>query len=55
MRYPFLNEKMKMVDRTYTTKSEFQIDYEDEDPAIRQQFDAERAAWLEKKTAAAGR
>lgn len=42
-RYPFTQEKLRMLDRTYTVKSDFQIDYEDEDPAIRQQFDAERA------------
>jgi hypothetical protein len=52
MRYPFLGEKMRMVDRTYTTKSEFQIDYEDEDPKIRQQFEEERAAFAEKVAAA---
>jgi uncharacterized RmlC-like cupin family protein len=53
MRYPFLGEKMRMVDRTYTTKSEFQIDYEDEDPKIAQQFEEERAAYAAKKVAAA--
>jgi hypothetical protein len=52
MRYPFLGEKMRMVDRTYTTKSEFQIDYEDEDPKIREQFERERAEFLEKVAAA---
>ena len=51
-RYPFLGEKMRMLDRTYTTKSDFQIDYEDEDPAIRRQFDEERAAFLERSAAA---
>lgn len=45
MRYPFLGEKMRMVDRTYTSKSEFQIDYEDEDPAIRRQFEEEIDAY----------
>jgi hypothetical protein len=47
-RYPFLREKLEVLERTYTTKSEFQIDYEDEDPAIREQFDAECAAWRER-------
>jgi hypothetical protein len=52
MRYPFLGEKMRMVDRTYTAKSEFQIDYEDEDPAIREQFEAERQEYAAKVAAA---
>ncbi len=52
-RYPFLGEKMAMLERTYTTKSEFQIDYEEEDPSIRETFDAERAAWLKARTPAA--
>lgn len=47
-RYPFLRENLEVLERTYTTKSEFQIDYEDEDPAIPRQFDAECAAWLER-------
>lgn len=51
MRYPFLGEKMRMVDRTYTAKSEFQIDYEDEDPAIPEQFEKERAAYLARTNA----
>ena len=50
-RYPFTGEKMAMLDRTYTTKSEFQIDYEDEDPAIKTMFDAEREAWLARRAA----
>jgi mannose-6-phosphate isomerase-like protein (cupin superfamily) len=41
-RYPFTREKRATIDRTYTVKSDFQIDYEDEDPAIRRLFDAER-------------
>ena len=41
-----------MVDRTYTTKSEFQIDYEDEDPAIRKQFEEECAAYAARTAAA---
>ena len=52
-RYPFLGEKVAMLDRTYTTKSEFQIDYEDEDPSIRRTFDEERAAWLARRSAVA--
>jgi gentisate 1,2-dioxygenase len=50
-RYPFLGEKMAMLDRTYTTKSAFQIDYEDEDPAIRRTYDAERQAWQKRRSA----
>jgi gentisate 1,2-dioxygenase len=44
MRYPFLNEKRATIDRVYAVKnSAVQIEYEDEDPAIRTLFDEERA------------
>ena len=52
-RYPFLGEKMTMLDRDYREKSAYQIDYEDEDPAIRETFEREREAWQVKHVAAA--
>ena len=51
-RYPYLKEKTAIIGRTYTTKSAFQIDYEDEDPKIREQFEAERAEYLARREAA---
>lgn len=44
-RYPFLGEMRAVLDRTYTAKSEFQIDYDEEDPSIRATFETEREAW----------
>jgi uncharacterized RmlC-like cupin family protein len=52
-RYPFLKEKMTMLDRDYREKSAYQLDYEDEDPAIREQFERERAAWQSRQAAVA--
>lgn len=45
IRYPVTSEKLDVLHRTYTEKSEFQIDYEDEDPSIRETFNAERARY----------
>ncbi len=44
-RYPYLGEKMRTIDRDYTKKSDYQIDFEDENPAIRKQFEEECAAF----------
>ena len=41
MRYPFLREKMQTVQRDYSKKNDFQIEYEDEDPEIRRTFEGE--------------
>ncbi|HET8570015.1 MAG TPA: hypothetical protein VFM93_13630 [Candidatus Limnocylindria bacterium] len=47
MRYPFLKEKLQVIQRSYTVKNpDVQIEYEDEDPKIRRLFDAERAKYL---------
>ena len=53
MRYPFLNEKKATIDRTYTIKSDIQIEYEDEDPAIRALFDEECAKFRARSKATA--
>lgn len=49
IRYPFLTEKFQILERHYNQRSRFQIEYEDEDPSIRQTFNAERAAFLERQ------
>ena len=46
IRYPFTKEKVDVLHRTYTVKSDFQIDYEDEAPWIRKVFEEERARHL---------
>ncbi len=43
-RYPILREKLEQIEKVYTGKSAFQIDYEDEDPSIRAMFDRACAA-----------
>lgn len=53
-RYPYLADRIATIGRAYTEKSAFQIDYEDEDPAIRALFDRERAAFVA-RTAPPGR
>jgi hypothetical protein len=45
IRYPVLSEKLEVLNRSYAQGGKFQIEYEDEDPAIRQLFDRERAAF----------
>ena len=42
IRYPFSKEKTDVLHRTYTVKSTFQIDYEDEEPWIRKVFEEEQ-------------
>ena len=44
-RYPFTKANVANALHRYAVKSEIQIEYEDEDPRIRQLFDAERARW----------
>lgn len=44
-RYPFSQADRNNIMRRYDVKSSVQIEYEDEDPAIRQMFDAECAAF----------
>ena len=44
-RYPMLGEKLAQIEKVYTGKSAFQIDYEDEDPRIRRMFDEACAAY----------
>ena len=45
IRYPVLSEKLEVLNRSYAQGGTFQIEYEDEDPAIRELFDRERAAF----------
>ena len=47
IRYPATAERIKQIDRRYTIRSDYQIDYEDEDPRIRETFEAEVARWRE--------
>jgi mannose-6-phosphate isomerase-like protein (cupin superfamily) len=44
-RYPFTKENVRNILHRYAVKSEIQIEYEDEDPRIRQLFEEEREAW----------
>ncbi len=44
-RYPFTNANRANILHSYVQKSKIQIEYEDEDPGIRQLFDEERAKW----------
>ena len=44
-RYPFTKANVANALHRYSEKSDIQIEYDDEDPSIRQLFDAERAAW----------
>jgi hypothetical protein len=44
-RYPFTRANVANALHRYEVKSKIQIEYEDEDPRIRQMFDAERTAW----------
>ena len=44
-RYPFTRANVANVLHRYSVKSRIQIEYEDEDPRIRQTFDAAREAW----------
>jgi quercetin dioxygenase-like cupin family protein len=51
-RYPILAEKRAQIEKIYTTKSEFQIDYEDEDSEIRRLFDDACAAYARSRAQA---
>jgi hypothetical protein len=44
-RYPFTKANVRNVLHRYAVKSDIQIEYEDEDPRIREMFEAERARW----------
>ncbi|HYI66409.1 MAG TPA: hypothetical protein VEW95_05765 [Candidatus Limnocylindrales bacterium] len=44
-RYPFTRANVANVLHRYEIKSKIQIEYEDEDPSIRERFDAEREKW----------
>ena len=44
-RYPFSRANRANILHSYKTKSDIQIEYEDEDPAIRRLFGEERRAW----------
>jgi mannose-6-phosphate isomerase-like protein (cupin superfamily) len=44
-RFPFTRSNRRNILHDYATKSEIQIEYEDEDPRIRKLFDEERAEW----------
>ncbi|HEX2141951.1 MAG TPA: hypothetical protein VHK28_06695 [Candidatus Limnocylindria bacterium] len=44
-RYPFTKANVANVLHRYEVKSKIQIEYEDEDPRIRQMFNEERAKW----------
>jgi mannose-6-phosphate isomerase-like protein (cupin superfamily) len=48
-RYPFSIANRRNILHSYEKPSRIQIEYEDEDPAIRELFNEERARWLERK------
>jgi hypothetical protein len=45
-RYPFSRNQRNNINHDYRKKSAMQIEYEDEDPRIRELFDRERASYL---------
>lgn len=50
-RYPFTKANVANVLHRYAVKSEIQIEYEDENPRIRQLFEEERAMWQRSQAA----
>jgi mannose-6-phosphate isomerase-like protein (cupin superfamily) len=46
-RYPFTQANRRNIQHNYAVKSKIQIEYEDEDPYIRELFEQERARYLE--------
>ena len=51
-RYPFSKNQRNNINHDYRRKSRIQIEYEDEDPRIRELFDRERALYAERVKAA---
>jgi mannose-6-phosphate isomerase-like protein (cupin superfamily) len=52
-RYPFSRNQRNNINHDYRQKSAMQIEYEDEDPRIRELFDRERASYLRRRVDAA--
>lgn len=54
-RYPFTRANRRNILHKYSVKSPIQIEYEDEDPYIRELFDSERAKYLASLGAVSGK